>query len=305
VAGLARLANLNRPSNRLTPENEAAQIQQLPTQMLLLFRAGSFNRIAIPLSLVARLEEIPANRIERAGGSVVLHYRGEILSLVHLASVLEPGRVSVDFSSDVVQVIVFTDGTRQIGVVVDEIVDIVDEAMTVRRGSTAIGLLGSAVIGGKITDLLDLHAVVGAAGENWLNSPEDSGKGSRILLVDSCLPAREMISEYLGAAGYEMVSAATVADALGKLRGGPVDLVIAAVEATRGEGSELLKAMRKDRQFEHIPVLGLVEHEHQLHRKVPDGLTYDARLVRSHRDSLLGCVGGLVRKEQDRLEAVA
>jgi two-component system chemotaxis sensor kinase CheA len=204
-----------------------------------------------------------------------------------------------------VQVIVFTDGTRQIGVVVDEIVDIVDEPMTVRRGSSALGLLGSAVIGGKITDLLDLHAVVGAAGENWLDSPAVSGKGSRILLVDSCLPAREMISEYLGAAGYEILSAASVADALAKLRSGPVDLVITAVEAARSEGADLLKALRRDRQHEHIPVLGLVDHEHQLSRKMPEGLVFDARLVRSHRDSLLECVGSLVRKEQDRLEAVA
>ena len=305
VAGLARLAQLNRSGSRASQENEAAQLQQLPTQTLLLFRAGSFKRLAIPLSLVARLEQIPASQVERAAGRPVLHYRGEILSLVQLASLLEPGTGQDDLASDVVQVIVFTDGTRQIGVVVDEIVDIVDEAMTVRRGSSSRGLLGSAVVGGKITDLLDLHAVVGAAGENWLDGAPISGKGSRILLVDSCLPAREMISEYLGAAGYEMVSAASVTDALAKLRSGPVDLVITAMEAARPEAADLLKALRRDRQFEHIPILGLVEHEHQLSRRMPDGLSFDARLLRSHRDSLLDCVGGLVRKEQDRLEAVA
>jgi len=44
-------------------------------QRLLLFRAGSFERLAVPLSLVARLEEFPQSAIERAGGCQVVQYR--------------------------------------------------------------------------------------------------------------------------------------------------------------------------------------------------------------------------------------
>ena len=173
----------------------------VPTQMLLLFAAGRWDRIAVPLSLVARLEEVPSQRIERASGHHVLHYRGDILPLVILASVLGAELMAASFP-EMVEVIVFTDGSRRIGVIVDRIVDIVDAAVTVRRGSSAPALLGSALIGGKITDLLDLHSVVGSAGEDWLSSVGDAQRGGKLLLVDSNRPGREMLSAYLSASGY-------------------------------------------------------------------------------------------------------
>ena len=60
-------------------------------QRLLLFRAGSFERLAVPLSLVARLEEFPQSAIEHAGGGQVVQYRNGILPLVALRDVLDPG----------------------------------------------------------------------------------------------------------------------------------------------------------------------------------------------------------------------
>jgi two-component system chemotaxis sensor kinase CheA len=306
VAGLARLANLNRQQGKTTPDGErSSPAVTMPTQMLLLFRAGSFARVAVPLSLVARLEEVPATEVDRAGGQAVLHYRGSILSLVSLASVLDPGCGHDTFVAETLQVIVFSDGLRRVGVVVDEIVDIVDEAITVRRGSSTPGLLGSGVVGGKITDLLDLHAVVAATGENWLDRVGPNRDDCKILLMDSCRPTREMISEYLSASGYSVVCCSGVTDALPKLRQGSFDLVITAVGSVGGEGFDLLKALRRDHQFEGVPILGLVEQGDQLTYRTPDGLAFDARLVRSQRGDLLACVANLVRQEQTSLEDVA
>ncbi|SNS23926.1 two-component system, chemotaxis family, sensor kinase CheA [Granulicella rosea] len=175
VAGVARLASLQGRTG-VGQEAERGRMQQVdaPTQMLLLFRAGSFHRLAVPLPMVARLEKVPTARVERAAGQAVLHYRGDILSLVPLAQVLDPGCAHDAFAPEIMEVIVFTDGVRRIGVVVDEIVDIVDEAIAVRRGCTAPGLLGSAVIGGKVTDLLDLHAIVSASGDQWSTAQDDT-----------------------------------------------------------------------------------------------------------------------------------
>ena len=62
-------------------------------QRLLLFRAGSFARLAVPLSLVARLEEFPQSSIEHASGGQVVQYRNRILPLVSLRTVLEPSAI--------------------------------------------------------------------------------------------------------------------------------------------------------------------------------------------------------------------
>ena len=76
-----------REQARAAEEKKAhAGIEQ---QRLLLFRAGSFERLAVPLSLVARLEEFPRSSIEFAGGCQVVQYRNRILPLVPLREVLE------------------------------------------------------------------------------------------------------------------------------------------------------------------------------------------------------------------------
>jgi two-component system chemotaxis sensor kinase CheA len=297
VAGLARLAGLGGQSRQADGKaaKQAALTASSQTQMLLLFSAGSFERLAVPLSLVARLEEIETGKIERAAGRAVLHYRGNILPLISLSSILEPHRKDESMGGETAQVIVFTDGTRRVGVVVDQIVDIVDEAIVVRRNSPAPGLLGSAVIGGKITDLLDLHKVVEQCGENWLTPPIADSNGRKLLLLDANLPSREMISEYLGASGYEVISAISATDALPKMRKVPVDLVIAAVELRGDGGLDTLQTMRRDKQFEHIPILGLMEHEDQMKQQTPGSHAFNARTLRSERANLLESVATLVR----------
>ncbi|HEY1951132.1 MAG TPA: chemotaxis protein CheW [Bryobacteraceae bacterium] len=136
-------------------------------QRLLLFRAGSFERLAVPVSLVARLEEFPRSVIERAGGGQVMQYRNRILPLVSLRSVLESGEPEEDrAAAEPMRVIVFNDGDRSVGMIVDQILDIAEEEITVRQKSSRHGLLGSAVVGGRVTDFLDLNPVICAA-EGW------------------------------------------------------------------------------------------------------------------------------------------
>ena len=307
VAGLARLAGLGghpRHAVEKLPSTTGLQSAQ-ETQMLLLFSAGSFSRLAVPLSLVARLEEIVTAKIERAAGRSVLHYRGDILPLVCLSAVLEPHRESQSLSGETAQVIVFTEGKRRAGVVVDQIVDIVDEAITVRRSSPAPGLLGSAVIGGKITDLLDLYTVVDRCGEDWLKANTSVGNGHKLLLLDPSVPSREMISEYLSASGYDVVSAGSIAEALPKVRKLDIDLVITSVAARGETGEEMLRAVRRDRQLEQVPILGLMEHEGQMREQILGGLRFDAQLLRSRRSELLDSVEALVRSQGSRREVAA
>ncbi len=147
------------PSRSLAKRNTQSEMEQ---QRLLLFRSGSFGRIAVPLSLVARLEEFAQSAIEHAGGGQVVQYRDRILPLVSLRSVLEPETPEPEHAPDPVQVVVFNDGERSVGVMVDQILDVAEEVVTVRQKSFRPGLLGSAVVGKQVTDFLDLSHVIRA-----------------------------------------------------------------------------------------------------------------------------------------------
>ena len=126
-------------------------------QTWMLFQVNGAERMAMPLHLVARLEEFATGDLERSGGQEVVQYRGEILPLVSLTRFFG-GTAGAD--SDPRQVIVFSDRGRSVGLVVDRILDIVTETITPTRSQARPGILGAAVIQQRVTDLLDVAAIV-------------------------------------------------------------------------------------------------------------------------------------------------
>jgi two-component system chemotaxis sensor kinase CheA len=128
------------------------------TQTFLVLGTDSKRRLTLPISQVARLEQISVDAVEMAERREVVQYRGEIMPLIRLAEVLGYSRGGSD--TDLLNVVVYTENGRSYGIVVDEIVDIVETEIDTLRKSTARGLLGSAVIQGCVTDLVDLPAII-------------------------------------------------------------------------------------------------------------------------------------------------
>ncbi len=127
---------------------------------LLIVKVGETGQLAIPLTMVARLEEIKMAALEKACGKEVIQYRGEILPIIQLCDVLSyQGTPDAD-SGDALQMVVISHGQRRIGLVVDRIVDIVDEHLQAKQGSTKPGILCSAVIQGHVTDVLDVQQLI-------------------------------------------------------------------------------------------------------------------------------------------------
>jgi two-component system chemotaxis sensor kinase CheA len=124
----------------------------------------------MPLASVTRLEHLRLDQVEHVGGRDVVRYRGSILPLERLHRVLgvfaEP--------SDELLVIVYSRGDRSVGFVVDEIIDIVDDDVSRHSHIEDVGLLGSTVLGDRVTELLDVRAAVLAADAGFdLDEPED------------------------------------------------------------------------------------------------------------------------------------
>jgi two-component system chemotaxis sensor kinase CheA len=130
----------------------------------LLFRIGERGKLAVPLSMVSRLEEFDPQTIEMSGNRQVVQYRGEIMPLVRVADALKLS--SQGAREGPLQVVVHSDGGRSVGLVVDEILDIVDQNVVITTKSEDARLLGSAVIQQHVTDLLNVpELVLSIAGE--------------------------------------------------------------------------------------------------------------------------------------------
>jgi two-component system chemotaxis sensor kinase CheA len=119
--------------------------------------------MAIPLSMVARLEEFPPSAVEHAGAQEVVRYRGQILPLIRVSKHVPVVREIPHDLQELMQVVVYSEQGRSVGLVVGRINDIVDEAITVKRHACGNGIFGSVVIQDKVTDLLDVQAVIRAA----------------------------------------------------------------------------------------------------------------------------------------------
>ena len=165
VARVGRRAGviLDREGSSESSDQERRSSDNMQTYLL--FRAAGLRRAAIPLAEVSRLEEFPRSSIEFTAGRPVIQYRDEILPLISLAQAL--GKRETAFASDPVQAVVFRAGERSIGLAVDEIIDIVTDAIQATKQAKS-GVLQSVRLDGKVTDLLDLKALIEICGTDLL-----------------------------------------------------------------------------------------------------------------------------------------
>ena len=243
------------PSTRLLAESpvERAPEEGLVESMLL-FRAGSPQPKAVPLSLVTRLEVIDSKSIETTNDRAVVQYRGQLMPLVPVN-----GDVKIK-SSGSQPLLVFCDEGRSMALMVDEIVDIVEERLDIELTSTTAGVLGSAVIKGQATEVIDIAHYLPLAFEDWMHwrHHQTSAVPHQVLLVDDAAFFRNMLAPVLKAAGYVVTPASSVDEAIVLLQGGRrFDVVVTDIEMPGKDGFELVSAVRANPRTANLPVIGL------------------------------------------------
>lgn len=163
----ARVMN-EGPERTVAPAASGGSEQTGESETLLLVSMPSKGRLAIPLNRVARLEQFEIKQTETVGHTSVVQYRGQILPLVQLADFLHERRAGYgdeEENSELIQVVVFGDEGRQVGLIVTEIIDVVDEVLTTRGKTSRVGVLGTAAIHGQVTELFDVSEFINATAD--------------------------------------------------------------------------------------------------------------------------------------------
>jgi len=186
---------------------------------LLVVRSGAQAPLATPLQLVSRIEDVPLRNVEYANGRPVLQYRGNLMPLIGV-----DGGTHFGAAHETRPVIVFDNQERAIGLVVDEIVDIVEAALLEEFKAERPGVLGSQVIAGRVTDIIDLAYY-------WRMAPPHAAPAKaavrRALIVDPSPFHRNLIAPLLGIAGFSVrfADSAVAAAALAE-SDGPFDIIL-------------------------------------------------------------------------------
>ena len=225
---------------------------------MLLFRAGSTEPKAVPLGLVARLEDIPRERIEFSAGQPVIQYRGHLMPLVPMSG-------SLDIERAQQAVLVFADvdhklgRERSMGLVVDEIVDVVEDRLRIELTGDRPGLLGTAVIAGHATDVVDIGYWLNQAFGDWFSANREGKRNSaRILVVEDSDFFRQLVVPILSAAGYEVMAANDGAQALRLREAGLMfDAIVSDIEMPELDGLEFVRRVRAEGAWAELPVIAL------------------------------------------------
>lgn len=161
VLGLASKSTIvSKDANRMGyhSSTSAANAQLTPTRQMVLCSSED-RRLALPISQVARLEKIPVKEIERTDNREVVQYRNSILPLIRLCESLGI-RDTTPSSDGLMDVIIYEEHARTYGLVVNRIVDIVDATIEELQPCNHKALLGSTIIHGHVTEIVDLPAII-------------------------------------------------------------------------------------------------------------------------------------------------
>ena len=165
VAGIARLAQVLDEQRDLLKSESNSSADQLVTESnsWLIVDPGDGTRAAIALGTIARLEEFRIKDIERFDSTDVIQYRGQIMPLMRLVhSSSTYGSEQEDFErGGQIPVVVYQCGELQVGVVVGEIVDIVEHALD--KSASCQNRLDAQIICGRVTRVVDLGDLVRVA----------------------------------------------------------------------------------------------------------------------------------------------
>ncbi|MES1989885.1 MAG: hybrid sensor histidine kinase/response regulator [Pseudomonadota bacterium] len=231
------------------------------TVSMLVFKAGSGGNKAVPLSLIARLEEADLSTAEFAGERTVIQYRGGLMPLVGFDG-LPAARDGQH------PILVFAEGDRMCGLVVDEVVDIVEGSLDLQlvSGGAERGLLGSSIIDGKSTDVIDTVHYLRQSDAAWFelqtHEPFGSESERRVLLVEDSSFFRNLLMPMLKMAGYRVTIAEHAEAALGICNDGneKFDIIVSDIEMPGLSGFDLARTLRADDKWKATPMVALSSH---------------------------------------------
>jgi two-component system chemotaxis sensor kinase CheA len=253
---------------------------------LLLFRAGDGAPKAVPLALVARLEEIERKSIESSNGRWVVQYRGQLMPLINM----DPSQAMAAEGSRQ-PVLVFQDDEHSMGLMVDQIVDIVEARLNVELGAELPGRIGSAVVAGQATEIIDTGYFLRQANTDWFGSHARDQKGGthkRLLLVDDSAFFRNLLAPQLSAAGFEVTAVDSPDRALMLCeQGEEFDIIVSDIEMPGMSGFEFCEMVKRSGRWQNVPMVALSSHASPHNLEKGRSVGFDDYVAKYDRDGLV------------------
>jgi len=302
ITGLSRMADLiSFEGNERAGEIQREAVKKdEDVQSLLIFRNAPEEQFAVPLGLVSRIEKVKSYDVEMVGGKRIMQCRGETLPLM---SIEEAADVTPMDDREDLLVIVFSISGREIGVLAASPIDAFEvktkfDETTLRQ----TGIMGSAIIEGKITQLVDIFGLIEAVKPDWFEErepvTEPDGTAPTILYAEDSAFFRTQVKGFLEDDGYNVVEAEDGALAWDLLceSGDGIDLIVTDIEMPNMNGFELTQKVKGDERFSALPVIAMttMAGDDDVTRGSEVGI--DDYQIKLDREKLLESIHGFLSK---------
>ena len=259
----------------------------------LVFDIGDTSPKAVPLELIARLEEVDCKNIEYSNGKPVIQYRGSLMSLMTLEEMQIP-------KEGMSEVIVFHYDDRTIGLVVKSILDIVKCKLEIQYSSGKPGYLGSMVISDKTTDVIDVTPIVSDGNEVEVKK---STHNMNILFAEDSPFFLNLTVPFLKALGHEVNAYKLPREALDSVDANDYDLVITDIEMPQMNGFELTEKLKKLDKMKDVPIIGFTSTVNDTIQKRSEKVGMVDIIPKNSRDVLVEVIekyDAIIAKRKER-----
>ncbi|HNA89421.1 MAG TPA: chemotaxis protein CheW [Anaerolineales bacterium] len=284
---------------------ETMREESMDRHSLLAFRNAPNEYCAIPMDLVVRILQVQNGQIEWAGGRRTMQYRNASLPLVTLRDTANVSDLQPDQEKVVVICKVFG---HEVGLLAGMPVDVLETTAAIDNDTLRQkGVLGSAIIDGNTTLILDIFEIVAMAFPDWTvetesAAPLPSDTENLILLAEDSDFFRGQVRRYLESDGYNVLSAVDGQEAWEMLQANSskVCLVLTDIEMPRLDGLGLTRNIRAEQRFKSLPIIALTSlaSEEDTARGIAAGVNeYQVKL---DREKLLEGIRNLLHLQPDR-----
>ncbi|MEM9567837.1 MAG: hybrid sensor histidine kinase/response regulator, partial [Cyanobacteria bacterium P01_E01_bin.34] len=291
--------------------------------------------IAFPLDGVEEMVDISLDSVRKdAEGNSFIGWQDQELILKPLTELFSYSNrhsrshadvySSSSYRDDVVPIIILQSGGQRVALQVDSFVE-EQEIVIKQLGGPApkpLGIAGATVLGdGRVLAIADTLELIDVAHGRtrrdqmrfWM--PEgiqddaavtEEDTTPTVLIVDDSITVRELLSMSFNKVGYKVEQARDGQDAWDKLRNGlPCDLIFCDIEMPRMDGLELLSRMRKEEQYQGLPIAMLTSRGADRHRQMASELGANAYFTKPYLEEELLTAAKRLLSGETLLEAAA
>lgn len=307
VTNLARMAHLTSidgtdRANEVALAAAELMRSQKDKQALLIFRNSEHEQFAVPLNQVERIEKIKRSEIEDMGGKRVMQYRGGSLALITVDDIASVHPLA---DQDDLLVIVFNICAKPVGLLAIGPIDAIE--ITSEIDGTTLkqpGIMGSIIIDGHTTMLVDVFEIVQALYPDWFTEKpvfevnKNSGVIPTILIAEDSNFFRNQVKSYMTESGYKVIEGAdgAIAWELLQKHADEISMLVTDIEMPNMNGFELTETIRKNPKYNNIPIIALTTLASDEDVAKGKAVGIDEYHIKLDKEKLMACVHDYIKR---------